>query len=135
MRGCGRRRGQAHPSSGLRPPSPPPRKGEGALRGIVPSSGALRTDAPYQAFDFVAFLPHPISLPLGEGGPPSAFRRHEMCGRSHRMCGCAAAGQRESRGTKWLRLNVPLTVTNGQIVFEDGESVSLPRRFYRVIER
>ena len=34
-----------------------------------------------------------------------------------------------------LRLNVPLTVTNGQIFFEDGESVSLPRRFYRVIER
>lgn len=38
-------------------------------------------------------------------------------------------------GTNWLRLNVPLTVTNGQIVFEDGESASLPRRFYRVIER
>ena len=38
-------------------------------------------------------------------------------------------------GTNWLRLNVPLTVTNGQIVFDDGESVSLPRRFYRVIER
>lgn len=38
-------------------------------------------------------------------------------------------------GTNWLRLNVPLTVTNGQLVFEDGESVSLPRRFYRVIER
>jgi alpha-tubulin suppressor-like RCC1 family protein len=38
-------------------------------------------------------------------------------------------------GTNWLRLNVPLTVTNGQIVFEDGESVGLPRRFYRVIER
>ena len=38
-------------------------------------------------------------------------------------------------GTNWLRLNVPLTVTNGQIVFEDGESISLPRRFYRVIER
>ena len=38
-------------------------------------------------------------------------------------------------GTNWLRLNVPLTVTNGQIVFEDGQSGSLPRRFYRVIER
>lgn len=38
-------------------------------------------------------------------------------------------------GTNWLRLNVPLTVTNGQIVFEDGGSVGLPRRFYRVIER
>jgi len=38
-------------------------------------------------------------------------------------------------GTNWLRLNVPFTVTNGQIVFEDGESGSLPRRFYRVIER
>ncbi len=38
-------------------------------------------------------------------------------------------------GTNSLRLNVPLTVTDGQIVFEDGESVSLPRRFYRVIER
>jgi len=34
-------------------------------------------------------------------------------------------------GTNWLRMNVPLTVTNGQIVFEDGEAVSLPRRFYR----
>lgn len=38
-------------------------------------------------------------------------------------------------GTNWLRLNVALSVTNGQIFFEDGESVSLPRRFYRVIER
>lgn len=38
-------------------------------------------------------------------------------------------------GTNWLRLNVPLSVTNGQIAFEDGESASLPRRFYRVIER
>lgn len=38
-------------------------------------------------------------------------------------------------GTNWLRLDVPLTVTNGQIVFEDGESANLPRRFYRVIER
>lgn len=37
--------------------------------------------------------------------------------------------------TNWLRLNVPLTVTNGQSVFEDGESTTLPRRFYRVIER
>lgn len=38
-------------------------------------------------------------------------------------------------GTNWLRLNVPLTVTNGQIVFEDGESTNLPRRFYWVMER
>ena len=34
-------------------------------------------------------------------------------------------------GTIWLRSQVPLTRTNGQIVFEDGESVSLPGRFYR----
>jgi len=38
-------------------------------------------------------------------------------------------------GTNWPRLTVPLTVTNGQNVFEDWESISLPRRFYRVIER
>ncbi len=38
-------------------------------------------------------------------------------------------------GTNWLRLNVPLTVTNGQIVFEDMDASSSPRRFYRVLER
>lgn len=44
-------------------------------------------------------------------------------------------GSTNLTSTNWLRLDVPLTVTNGQLVFEDGEAVSLPRRFYRVIER
>ncbi len=35
----------------------------------------------------------------------------------------------------WIRLNLPLTVTNGMLSLDDVEAPNHPRRFYRVIER
>ena len=37
--------------------------------------------------------------------------------------------------TNWLRLNLPLTITNGLLTLDDADAPNHPRRFYRVLER
>ncbi len=37
--------------------------------------------------------------------------------------------------TNWIRLNLPLTVTNGSLTLDDADAANHPRRFYRVLER
>ena len=100
----------------------------GPLGAVASSNAVLRVLAQTQFLPPVFSADSHLLLRFGDSSDGGALTTNEAVNFEVQVSTNLA-------GTNWLRLNVPLTVTNGQIVFEDGQSGSLPRRFYRVIER